>query len=71
MQPQRLVSYSLNELIINLCENGHSLLLLRNSRIGRECISHLKADVSKLCVIRPSSTASQTDLSVLIESRKV
>lgn len=45
----RLGSYSLNELIINLCENGHSLLLLSNSRIRKECFSHVRAIVIRLC----------------------
>lgn len=49
MQPQTLGPCSLNELMINLCENGRSLLLLTNSRIRKECISHLKAIFSILC----------------------
>lgn len=45
MQPQRIGSCSLNELIINQCENGHSLLFLNNSRIGKKLFSDLKATV--------------------------
>lgn len=49
MQPQRLGSCSLNELMINPCENGQSLLLLSNSRLGKEWISYLKTIVNRFC----------------------